>query len=372
MILSKKIRLKPTEEQEKQLWKSSGVARWAYNWALEKQEESYKDGGKFISHGVLRKELTKMKKTNEYSWLYDVSNNITKQAIKDLCEAYKRFFTGKSNKPKFKSRKHSKPTFYNDNERLKVKEESVIIEKVGWVKTAEKIPDSDKYTNPRINFDGKYWFISVGVETKAEIQQLTNESIGIDIGIKELAICSDGQVFKNINKTSIVKKIEKRLRMLQRKVSRKYEMNKIGTKFVKTKNIIKIEKKIKLLYRKLTNIRDNHIHQTTNAIVRTKPCRVVMEKLNVKGMMKNRHLSKSIAKQRFHDFKEKIKYKCEKYGIEFIEADMWYPSSKICSCCGNIKKDLKLSDRVYKCNCGNVIDRDLNAAINLSRYKLAE
>ncbi len=203
---------------------------------------------------------------------------------------------------------------------------------------------------------------------------MTDEIIGIDVGVKELAVCSNGMTFKNINKSQRVKKLEKRLRRLQRKVSRKYEMNKEGNRFVKTSNIINVENQIRMQHRKLNGIRNNHIHQATNTIVKTKPCKVVMETLNtlnIKGMMKNRHLSKAIAKQRLYDFKSKLQYKCERFGIEFAEADKWYPSSKLCSCCGTIKQDLKLSDRIYRCECGLVIDRDFNASINLSRYKLA-
>jgi len=253
--------------------------------------------------------------------------------------------------------------------KLKVKGKKVLIEKVGWVVVSECIPDK-KYYNPRISNDGKYWYISVGIEESKPIVELTNVSLGIDVGIKELAVCSDGTRKKNINKTSNVRWVEKRIRRLQRKVSRKYEMNKEGNRFVKTSNIIKIEKKIQYLYRRLTNIRLNHLHQSTSEIVKTKPYRIVMEAINIKGMMKNKYLSKAIAKQCLYKFKHQIQYKCEKYGIEFVEADQWYPSSKTCSSCGNKKNHLKLSDRLYKCECGHEIDRDLNAAINLSRYKL--
>ncbi|MFB4321624.1 transposase [Priestia sp. BR_2] len=366
MILGKKIRLKPTEEQEKQLWKSVGVARWAYNWALAKQEENYQSGGKFLSDGLLRKELTQLKQNEEYSWLYNVSNNVTKQAVKDACDAYKKFFKRVAEKPKFKSRKRSKPSFYNDNVKLKVRQNHVLIEKVGWIKSTEKLP-SAKFSNPRVSFDGKYWYLSVGMEQSFPDQQLTDNVVGIDVGIKELAVCSDGVRFKNINKTKIVKRAEKRFRRLQRKVSRKYEMNKEGNRFVKTCNIVKVEKKIRLLHRRLTNIRINHIHQVTSAIVKTKPCTVVMEDLNIKGMMKNKHLSKSVAQQKLYDFKLKLQYKCAKYRIRFLEANRWYPSSKTCSVCGHINKDLKLSDRVFRCLCGLVVDRDLNAAINLAK-----
>ena len=176
---------------------------------------------------------------------------------------------------------------------------------------------------------------------------------------------------KNINKTKRVKRLKKRLKRLQRQVSRKYEANKQGNKFVKTNNIIKLEKRIKLLHRKLSNIRNNHIHQATNKIIKLKPYRVVMEDLNVKGMMKNKHLSKAIQEQGFYEFIRQMKYKCEFNGIQFIQADRYFPSSKLCSCCGKIKHDLKLKDRIYKCDCGNIIDRDLNASINLSNYGLA-
>lgn len=367
MILAKKVRLRPTQEQEKQLWKSVGTARWAYNWTLAKQEANYRNGGKFINDGVLRKDLTELKQSEEYAWLYNVSNNITKQAIKDACDAYKKFFRGLAKKPRFKSRKKSKPSFYNDNVKLKIKRNSVLIEKVGWITTSEQLPMDSKYSNPRISFDGKYWYLSVGIEQANKEVKLTDDVIGIDVGVKELAVCSNGMMFKNISKTKEVRKIEKRLRRLQRQVSRKYQMNKEGSCFVKTSNIIKLEKSIRLLHRKLANIRTNHIHQATNAIVKTKPSTVVMETLNIKGMMKNKHLSKAIAQQKLYDFKVKLQYKCEKNGIRFIEADKWYPSSKLCSCCGQIKKDLKLSDRVYECDCGLKIDRDLNAAINLSK-----
>ncbi|MGG1658899.1 RNA-guided endonuclease InsQ/TnpB family protein [Brevibacillus sp. NRS-1366] len=367
MILAKKVRLQPTAEQEKQLWKSAGIARWAYNWTLARQEKNYRNGGKFLSDSRIRKELTQLKQAGEYSWLYDVSNNVTKQAVKDACDAYKKFFKKFTEKPRFKSKKQSKPAFYNDTVKLKVKHRLVRVEKVGWVITSEQLPLDTKFLNPRISFDGKYWCISVGIEQETVKPVLTEQVIGIDVGVKELAVCSNGMIIKNVNKTKAVKKAEKRLRRLQRNVSRKYEMNKEGSRFVKTGNIVKVEKSIHLLYRRLTNIRINHIHQATNAIVKTKPSTVVMETLNIKGMMKNRHLSKAIAQQKLYEFKRQLAYKCEKYGIRFLEADKWYPSSKTCSKCGAVKRDLRLSDRIFKCGCGLEIDRDLNAAINLAK-----
>ncbi|WP_294186327.1 transposase [uncultured Clostridium sp.] len=371
MILSKKVRLYPTKEQEEKLYKSVGTARYIYNWTIAKQEENYKNGGKFIKDTELRKEITQLKKS-ELSWLNEVSNNVAKQAVKDACNAYKRFFRGLADKPKFKSKRKSRKSFYNDNIKLKVKNNKLVnIEKVGWIKTNEQLPIDVKYTNPRISYDNKYWYISVGLEHEETQEELTDISLGIDLGVKALAICSNGTVFKNINKTYVVRKIEKRLKRLQKQISKKYELNKKGKEYVKTKNIIKLENRIQLIHRRLANIRNNYLHQSTTSIVKTKPYRVVIEDLNVKGMMKNKYLSDAIRKQGLYEFKRQLEYKCKFRGIELILADRFYPSSKICSQCGKVKKDLKLKDRVYSCECGLTIDRDLNASINLSKYKLA-
>ena len=349
------------------------MSRFAYNWTLAYQDDNYKNGGKFINDMELRRIFTEFKKQPEYIWLYETSNNITKQAIKDACNAYLKYFKGKAGKPKFKSRRESEPSFYNDPIKLKFKGDKILIEKVGWVRISE--PEritAPKFSNPHIKHDGKYWYISVGVEIQKPDVDLNDKSIGIDVGIKDLAVCSDKYRAKNINKSKKTKKQTKKLRRLQRKISRKYQKNKKGGKFVKTSNIVKLEKKIKLVNRKLANIRLNHIHQATAAIVKTKPSRIVMESLNIQGMMKNRHLSKAIGEQGLYSFKSIMKYKCEFYGIEFVETDRFYPSSKKCVSCGNIKKDLKLSDRTYKCQiCGNVIDRDYQAALNLSNYKIS-
>ena len=371
MILAKKVRLYPSEIQEQKLWQSVGTARFIYNWTLAKQEENYKNGGKFIPDGTLRKEITQLKK-NELNWLSDVSNNVAKQAVKDACDAYKRFFKGLLGKPRFKTKKRSKKSFYNDNVKLKVKDNKLVnIEKIGWIKTNEQLPIGVKYSNPRISYDNKYWYISVGIEQEENQEELTDISLGIDLGLKDLAICSDSTVYKNINKTYMVRKIEKRLKRLQKQVSRKYEKNKKGKEYVKTKNIIKLEKQIQQVHRRLANIRNNYLHQTTTNIVKTKPYRVVIEDLAVSDMMKNKHLSDAIRKQGFSEFRRQLEYKCNFRGIKLVVADRFYPSSKSCSQCGKIKKDLKLKDRVYKCSCGLNIDRDLNASINLSKYKSA-
>ena len=222
--------------------------------------------------------------------------------------------------------------------------------------------------NPRIKYDGVNWWITVGVECKNSTSFPQNEGIGIDLGIKDLAICSDNVVYKNINKIQKVKKLEKRKRRLQRSISRRYEKNKKGGSYCKTSNIIKREKELLKLNHRLTNIRQNYLHQTTSEIVNRKPRFICMEDLNVKGMMKNRHLSKAVQQQCFGEFRRQMEYKSAWNNIPVIIADRFFPSSKLCSCCGNIKTDLKLSDRIYKCECGNVIDRDYQASLNLKRY----
>jgi putative transposase len=389
MIKAFRVRLEPNKKQISMLFQCAGVSRWAYNWCLAKQQENYKNGGKFITDCELRKELTVLKKTEAYKWLNKYSNNITKQAIKDGCEAYKKFFDGKAKFPRFKSRKKSKLSFYVDTFKIRFSENSVKLEKLteskklnkqksNWIKLSEdnRIPfeEGTTYLNPRVSYDGVNWYISVStdVEVMKEAVHLTNESLGIDVGVKNLAVLSNGSPpFKNINRTQTVRKLEKRLKRLQRKVSRKYDMNKKGSQYKKTKRIIRLEKNIRKIYNRLNNIRTDYIQKVTAQIVRTKPSRVVMENLNIAGMLKNKHISKAIAQQKLYEFKRMIEYKCKLYGIEFVEASTFYPSSKMCSCCGRINKDLQLSDRVYKCECGNVMDRDLNASVNLSKYKSA-
>ena len=376
MIKSIKIRLSPTKEQEELMFQSVGIARFAYNWGLSKWEEMYKEGIK-PSKAKIRKEFNNsIRKNDDFKWLYNVSGQITAQAFADLEDAYKNFFDGLAQRPKFKNKKKSKKSFYVRYDAIKFSNNRVNIEKIGKVKYSSnyKIPKLDKYTNPRCHFDGKYWYLTFGFE-HGESQASLNEdlSIGIDLGISHLAIVNHlDKPIKNINKSKEVRRLKKKLKRLQRQVSRKYEMNKKGSKFVKTNNIIKLERQIKLVHRRLNNIRNNHIHQATSKIIKLNPYRVVMEGLNVSGMMKNKHLAEKIAEQKFYEFKRQMKYKCEFNKIEFALADRWYPSSKACSCCKNIKKDLKLSDRTYICNeCGLVIDRDKNASINLGNYKLA-
>lgn len=372
----------PNNKQKSKLFSSAGVGRFSYNWAIAKQQENYKNGDKFISDNDLRKEFTLLKKQEEYKWLNDYSNNISKQAIKDACDSYKRFFKKQAKFPKFKSKKKSKPSFYVDNVKIHFTETHVKLEKISmstkknkaklnWIRLAEhnRIPTNCKYINPRVTFDGVNWFISVGIECEDKLELSKNNGIGIDLGIKDLAICSDKYIYKNINRTKNVKKIEKKRRRIQRQLSKKYDKNKEGRSYKKTSNIKKLEKQLLKVNYRLTNIRKNYLHQVTTDIVNRDPMFIVLENLNVTGMMKNKNLSKAIQQQGFYEFYRQIQYKCLWNNIRFIEADKWYPSSKTCSECGNIKKQLKLSEREYVCEeCGVVIDRDLNASINLMKY----
>lgn len=365
VITSIKVQLKPNKNQMTKLFQYANTARFAYNWAMSREQEYCISGGKFISDNDLRKESTQLKKQKDYHWLNEISNNVTKQSIKDACNTYKRFFKGQCKYPKFKSKRRSTPSFYQDNIKIKFTETHVKVEgfssskklnkqKLNWIRLAEKdrIPIDCKYTNPRITYDGLHWWISVG----------------IDLGIKNLAICSNENNYENINKKLTVKKSEKRKRMLQRSIARKYEKNKKKGKYCKTRNIIKSEEEFLKINHRLMNIRQNHLHQTTSKIVKREPSFICIENLNVNGMMKNRHLSKAVQQQLFYEFRRQLEYKCNWNNIPLIIAERFFPSSKLCSCCGNIKKDLKLSDRIYKCECGNVIDRDYQAALNLKQY----
>lgn len=366
-----KVKLHPTKEQERKMWQSAGTARWAYNWTLAKQQENHEAGGKFIPDGILRKELTQLKKSEEFSWLNDVSARIPQQAVKEACLAYQRFFKGQTRFPKFKSKKHAAPSFHQRYDKLKFKNGKVVLEKIGWVKTAEPLPEG-KYLNPRVKYDGLDWFLTVGIEVEQPTLNIPqSEPIGIDVGIKELAVISTGEVIKNINKIKEVRRLTKKLKRLQRQASRHYEkLKKKGGEicYEKTSNLLKLEKEIRLIYKRLNDIRTNHLHQATSKLAKANPEYIVIEDLNVSGMMKNKHLARAVQEQKLYEFRRQLEYKCQWYGVRLVIADMFFPSSKTCSQCGRVKKDLKLSERIYHCDCGLHIDRDLNAAINLREY----
>ncbi len=381
MVKAIKVMLIPNNVQQTKLFQYAGASRFAYNWALAREIENYEKGGRFIPDTELRKEFTRLRNSDEYAWLLNVSNNVTKQAIKDACSAYKNFFKGLQRYPRFKAKKKSMPKFYQDNIKIQFRDTHVKFEgfsfsrkankqKLNWVKLAEhgRIPTDAKYRNPRVSFDGLNWWIRVCVEFPDCRDRSNHDGIGIDLGIKDLAICSDGNTYKNINKSQTVKKLEKCKRRLQRSVSRKYEHNKKGGSYCKTNNIVKKEKLLLKVNHRLANIRKDYLNQTTSEIVNRKPRFICIEDLNVSGMIKNRHLSKAVQNQGFFEFRKQLEYKCNDRGIQLIVADRSYPSSKRCSCCGKIKKDLRLSDRTYKCECRNVIDRDFQASLNIKAY----
>ena len=399
MIRTYKVQLLPNKKQATKFFQFAGSARFAYNWAIDKEQTNYKNGGKFLSNYDLRKEFTQFKQKPDMQWINNVSNNVTKQAIKDACDAYQKFFKGLSGFPNFKRKHKDRPSFYQDTDKIEFSTTHVKLEKIAdstranrkvknWVRLAEKnrIPVGCKYSNPRITFDGINWWISVGVE-EADVSiadtRVKDCGIGIDLGIKDLAICSDGTTYKNINKSSKVRKLEKRLKRQKRKQSRMmgnnidhYITDAKGYRYPvwkrpldECRNFMKQKGEVQKTYKRLSNIRQDYLHQTTSKIINREPKFICIEDLNVKGMMKNKHLSKAIQQQGLHEFRRQIKYKADWHGIPVVIADKWYPSSKTCCCCGHIKKDLKLSDRTYICiECGNKIDRDYQASVNLERY----
>lgn len=375
MIKSFKIRLYPTKEQETAIWQHIGSCRYIWNWMLNKQQEVREQGGKHLSAFDMINLLKPLKNDGEHEWLYNVSSASLQIVCQDLQKAYDKFFKKTSGFPKFKSRKHSKSS-YPIRQNIWFAGNIVTIEKLGKIrfKTNFTFPEGRgrKFSNPRIKNHNDKWILSFGMECENQALQLTDTSMGIDLGIKDLAIVeNDGNkiVFHNINRSKKMKRLIKKQKYIQRSISRKYEANKQGKKYIKTKNIERLEEKYRHISAHITNIRENYIHQCTHKLISLLPKRIVMEDLNVSGMMKNRHLSRAIQEQKWYEFIRQMKYKSEWAGIEFVQVSRFYPSSKTCSYCGNVKKDLKLSDRTYICNmCGAVIDRDYNAAINLSRY----
>lgn len=379
MIKSFKIRIFPTKEQEQLMWKHIGACRYVYNLMLEKQNERFTNGEKRYSGYDMINLLTFVKKEEKYLWLADVSNCSLQRVCMDLDNAYKFFFMGFNRKPKFKSRKRSKMKYPVRCDRFYILDKQYVqIEKIGKVKYKSDFTffygkAYNKYKDVRIsNVNGK-WILSFGMECENQAPVLTDEPMGIDLGIKETMVVAYGNesiIFHNINKSKKVRELKKRIRNLQRVISRKYEANRAGKKYIKTNNIIKLENKLRKLHTRLNGIRHDYIHQCTHKLISLLPCRVVMEDLNVMGMMKNRHLSKAIQEQCFYEIIRQMKYKCEWNGIPFIQADRFYPSSKTCSCCGAINKRLTLSDRTFICpECGFTIDRDYQAALNLMRYE---
>ncbi len=376
MIKSYKIRLYPTVEQEQLMWQHIGACRYIWNYMLALQQQRYKDGEKHLSRFDMIKWLTPLKQEAERMWLKDVANASLRVVCTDLSKAYDTFFKKQGGFPKFKSRKKSKPNFPTRYESLWFSKTQVNIEKIGKVayKTDFELPlgKGNKFTNPRVSYQNGKWILSFGMECENQAHILTDKPMGIDLGIKETMTVAYGDeviVFHNINKSKQMRDLENKIKRTSRSISRKYEANRQGNKYIKTRNIERKEDKLRKLYVRQTNIRNNYNHQCTHKLVSLLPSRIVMEDLNVQGMMKNRYLSKSVKEQCFYEIVRQMRYKCEWNGIPFIQVGMFYPSSKTCSNCGHVRKKLGLDERTYVCSeCGLVIDRDLNAAINLQRY----
>nr|WP_041701780.1 RNA-guided endonuclease TnpB family protein [Gottschalkia acidurici] len=377
-----KIEIKPTGEQKIKVHQTIGICRFIYNFYIAHNKEVYEKEKRFVSGMDFSKWLN-----NEYipnnqdkKWIKEVSSKAVKQSIMNADKAFKDFFKGKTSFPKFKKKKNQNIKAYfpkNNKTDWSIERHRVKIPTLGWVRLKEYgyISTNSIVKSGTVSQKADRYYVSILVEEDIQISQKpTNEGIGIDVGLKEFAICSDGKKFKNINKTSRIKKIEKKLKREQRKLSRKYESLKLRNKNIKEgratrQNIQKQVVKVQKLHQKLTNIRTDYINKTISKIVKQKPSYITIEDLNVSGMMKNKHLSKSISNQKFFEFRTKLSSKCKQNNIELRIVDRFYPSSKTCSKCGEIKKDLKLKDRVYRCECGINIDRDLNASINLKNAK---
>jgi len=385
-----KIEIKPTKEQIVKVHQTIGVSRFIYNFYIAHNKEVYEKEKKFVSGMDFSRWLN-----NEYIpsnrdkvWIKEVSSKATKQAIMNGEKAFKKFFDGKSGFPKFKKKKNQdvKAYFPRTNKTdWVIERHRVIVPTLGWIRLKEfgYIPLNSIVKSGTVSQKSDRYYVSILVEENVKINNKPYlEGIGVDLGLKDFAICSNGLTKKNINKTSAVKKLEKKLKREQRKLSRKYESLKVRSKNIKKEggnatrqNIQKQIVKVQKLHQKLTNKRTDYINKTVSELIKQKPSFITIEDLNVSGMMKNRHLAKAVAQQKFYEFRTKLTSKGNQNNIEVRIVDRWYPSSKTCSCCGNIKGDLKLSDRVYKCdNCNISMDRDLNASINLAnakKYKIA-
>lgn len=363
MIKSFKVKLNPTDEQKLMFHKCFGLKRFIYNYCITKQKENYEQGNKFINKYELKKETIRLKEQHE--WMKELPAKIIHQATFDACGAYEKFFKKLSKYPKYKSKKETYQSFWNPTDGIKFTKRKVQLQKIGWVELKERnrTPINSKYYNPIISFDGVNYWISIGVEVNdKQVNNISKtEPIGIDLGIKTLFTVSNGM----INNKPKLRKIQKKLKRLQRKASRLY----IKYRGIdKSKNLLKLEKEILKLYKKQTNILDDNINKFTTELVNLNPEFIAIEDLNVKGMMKNRCLSRHITEAKFFEIRKQLEYKCSWNNISLKVVNRWFPSSKTCNQCGQINKDLKLSDRVYKCDCGHIEDRDLNASKNIRDY----
>ena len=379
LLKSFKTEINPTEEQKARIRRTIGTCRYVYNFYLGHNKALHDNGEKFMTGKDFSLWLN-----NEYipdnpdkTWIREVYSKAVKKSIEDGCTAFTRFFKHQSDFPKFKKKGKSDVKMYfvrNNPKDCQCERHRLKIPTLGWVRIKEKgyIPttkDGYMIRSGTVSVKAGRFYVSVLVEIPdVNINNNLNEGIGIDLGLKDFAIISNGKTYRNINKSAGLKKLEKQLIREQRSLSRKYENLKKG-KSTQRANIQKQKLKVQKLHHKMDNIRTDYINKTIAEIVKTKPSYITIEDLNVKGMMKNRCLSKAVASQKFYEFRTRLKAKCDENGIELRVADRFYPSSKTCHHCGSVRKNLKLSDRIYRCECGYVADRDLNAALNLKDAK---
>ena len=375
MLKSFKTEINPIEEQKTKIRKTIGTCRFIYNFYLAHNKKLHEDGKKFMSSNKFRIWLNNeyLPQHPEYSWIKEAYSKAVTQSVNNGQTAFTRFFNHESAFPNFKKKGKSDVKMYfvkNNPKDCHCERHRIKIPSLGWVRIKEKgyIPTTkDGYViksgSVSIKADRYYVSVLVEVSDNKTINHF-DEGIGIDLGLKDFAIVSNGRTYQNINKSAKLKKLERQLIREQRCLSRKYENLKKGDATQRA-NIQKQKLKVQKLHRRIDNIRTDYINKTIAEMVKIKPSYITIEDLNVKGMMKNRHLSKAVASQKFYEFRAKLLTKCNKSGIELRVVDRWYPSSKICHCCGSIKKDLKLSDRIFKCRCGYIEDRDFNAALNL-------
>lgn len=388
LLKSYKTEIKPTSEQLQIINKTIGTCRFVYNLYISHNKEIYEKEKKFISGMDFSRWLNNvyLKENPEYFWIKDVSSKSVKQSIMNADRAFKRFFKGQSKFPNFKKKGKSDVKMYFVKTDTKVvipcERHCIKIPTLGWIRIKEKgyIPTNSNthiIKSGTVSCKAGRYYVSVLVEEQGKPQSKLNDfGIGIDLGVKDFAITSNGITKKNINKSSILKKLEKQLKREQRCLSRKYEDYKKRLKKGEAtrQNIQEQIAKVQKLHHRIERIRTDYINKSINEIVKTKPSYITIEDLNISGMMKNRHLSKAVASQKFYEFRIRLEAKCKEIGIELRIVDRWYPSSKLCHECGCIKKDLKLSDREYICECGYRSDRDYNASLNLRdaiTYKVA-
>lgn len=379
MLISYKTEIHPTSFQIDKINKTLGVCRFLYNSYISENIKAYKNNKSFITGYDFDKYVNHTLIPN-HLWIKDAYSKARKKAIMNAEMAFKRFFRSESRFPKFKKKNKCHNSFYfvkNSKTDCVIQRHRIKIPSLGFVRLKEKgyIPVDKVIKSGHISKQANRYFVSVIIDT--DISKPTsayNDGLGIDLGLKEFAVLSTGKTYKNINKSRVIKTIEKRLKREQKRLSKKYENKKKGVATL-NKNIYKKISRIQKLYYKLSCIRTDYINKIVNEVVKTKPQFITIENLNITGMMKNRHLSKAISNQKFYEFRIKLIHKAKRLNIEIRIADTFYPSSKLCSYCNNIKHDLKLKDRMYKCNhCSLEIDRDYNASLNLMKcknYKLA-